>query len=61
MLAQAHLVTKTDFDANLKKNNDRVTSNKSKLFLVETDNLKNNKKNDGAYFIGKYYFDDDGT
>ena len=41
-LAQAYLVTKTDFDAKLKKNCDRVTSHKTKHPLVETE-LKNKK------------------
>ena len=39
-LAQADLVTKTDFDAKLKNISDGVTSNKSKHLLVETE-LKN--------------------
>ena len=36
-LAQANLVTKTDFDTESKKISDRVTSNRSKHFLVETE------------------------
>ena len=36
-LVKADLVTKTDFDAKLKKISDRVTSNKSKHFLVENE------------------------
>ena len=34
-LAQANLITKTDFDSELKKIIDRVTSNKSKHLLVK--------------------------
>ena len=34
-LAQADLVTKTDFDAKLKGISDRVTKNKSKHLIVE--------------------------
>ena len=59
-LAQAHLVTRTNFDAKLKKISDRVTSNKTKHLLVETE-LKRPKKIDAAYFRGKNYFDGDDT
>ena len=59
-LAQADLVTKTDFDAKMKKISDRVTSNKSKHLLVKSE-LKKLEKIDAAYFRGKNYFDGDGT
>ena len=59
-LAQANLVTKTDFDIELKKISYRVTSNKSKHLLVETE-LKKLEKFDAAYFRGKNYFGGDGT
>ena len=59
-LAQADLVTKTDFDAKLKKISDRVTSNKTQHLLVETE-LKKLEKFDAAYFRSKNYFDADGT
>ena len=39
-LAEENFITKTDLDTELKKNCDRVTSNKTKLFLS-----KMNKKN----------------
>ena len=60
-LAQADLVTKTDFDAKLKGISDRVTKNKSKHLLVENE-LKKLEKFDTAYFRGRNYFaGDDGT
>ena len=39
-LAQANLVTKTDFNTKLKKLNKKINSNKTKHFLVENE-LKN--------------------
>ena len=59
-LARANLITKADFDVELKKISDRVTSNKSKNLLVETE-LKKLEKFDAAYFRGKNCFDGDGT
>ena len=59
-LARANLITKTDFDAELKKISGGVTSNKTKHVLVETE-LKKLKTFDAAYFRGKNYFDGDGT
>ena len=53
-------MTKTNFDIDLKKNSDRVTSNKSKHLLVKTK-LKKLQKFDSSYFRGKGYFDGDGT
>ena len=55
------LVTKADFDANLKAISDRVTKNKSKHLFVENE-VKKLKAPDLSYFGGKNYFDaDDGT
>ena len=51
------LVTKADFDAKLKKNSYRLTSNKSKHLLVENE-LKKIKAFDLNYFKGKNYFGD---
>ena len=51
------LVTKADFDLKLKKNSDRVTSNKSEHLLVENE-LKKLKQFDLSYFKGKKYFGD---
>ena len=44
----------------MKKNSDRVTSNKTKHLLVETESKKL-EKFDAAYFRGKNYFGDDET
>ena len=59
-IAQEDLIAKTDFDAKLKKNSERVTSNKTKHLLVETE-FKKLEKFDATYFRGNKYFDDDGT
>ena len=48
-LARANLVTKTDFDIELKKISDRVTSDISKHLLAETE-LKKLQKFDSSYF-----------
>ena len=54
-LRLANLVTKTDFDTKLKGLSDRITSNKTKHLLVETE-LKKLKTFDVAYFKSKNYF-----
>ena len=59
-LARANLVTKTDFDTELKKISDKVTSNKSKHLLVETK-LKKLQKFDSSYFRGRSHFEEDGV
>ena len=59
-LAQADLVTKTDFDTKLQSFNKKIISNKTKNLLVETE-LKNLEKFDAVYFRGRNYFDGDGT
>ena len=56
-LAQADLVTKTDFDTNLQDISKMITSNKTKHLLVENGI----KTFDLNYFIGKGYFEEDGT
>ena len=48
-LAQANLITKTDFDAKLSSLNRKITANKTKLFLND---------NDLSYYRGKQYFDE---
>ena len=58
-LAQANLITKTDFDAKLSSLNRKITSNKSKHLLVENE-LKKLKTFDLSYFIGKSHFEEDG-
>ena len=59
-LAQANLVTKTDFDTKLQDINKRITSNKTKHLLIENE-LKKLKPFDLSYFKGKSHFDKDGT
>ena len=48
-LAQANLITKTDFDAKLSSLNKEITANKTKYFLND---------NDLSYYRGKQYFDE---
>ena len=59
-LAQANLITKTDFDAKLSSLNRKITQNKTKHLLVE-NKLKKLKTFDSSYFIGKSHFEEDGT
>ena len=58
-LAQADLVTKTNFYAKLSGLNKKITSNKTKHLLVE-NKLKKLEKFDAAFFRGKNYFEEDG-
>ena len=51
-LAQANIVTKTDLDTKLSSLNRKFTSNKTRHLLI---------KKGISYFIGKNYFDEDGT
>ena len=61
LATQTDLIKKSEFDAKLKAISDRVTNNKSKHLLVESE-LKKLEKFDAAYFRGKNYFDgNDGT
>ena len=59
-LAQADLVTKTDFDTRLQNISKRITSNKSKYLLVENE-LKKIQKVDSRYFRGRNCFEEDGV
>ena len=59
-IAQANLITKTDFDAKLSSLNKKITKNKSKHLLVENE-LNNLKAFDLSYFIGKSHFQEDGV
>ena len=59
-LAQANLLTKTDFDAKLSSLNREITSNKTNHLLVENE-LKKLKTFDSIYFRGKSHFEKDGT
>ena len=54
------MITKNDFDARLSSLNRKITANKSKTLLVENE-LKKSKTSDSSYFIGKSYFEEDGT
>ena len=53
-------MTKTNFDIELKKISDRVTSNKTKHLLVEIE-LKKIKYFVAAYYRGNNYFEEDDT
>ena len=57
-LAQANLITKTDFDAKLSRLNRKISANKSKHLLVENE-FKNLKTFDSSYFRGKSHFEED--
>ena len=59
-IAQANLITKTDFDAKLSSHNRKITTNKSKHLLVENE-LNKLRTFDSSYFHGKNYFDEDGN
>ena len=59
-LAQADLVTKTDFDTRLQSLNKKNNSRKTKHLLVESE-LKKLEIFGATYFRGKNYFDGDGT
>ena len=59
-IAQANLITKTDFDAKLANLNRKITQNKSKHLLVENE-LNKLKTFDSSYFIGKSHFEGDGV
>ena len=56
-LAQANLVTTTDFDDKLKNFNKKINSNKIKHLLVKNE-WKNLETFDSIYFRGKSYFED---
>ena len=59
-LAQANLITKTNFDAKLSSLNRKITQNKSKNLLVENE-LNKLKKFGSSYFIGNSHFAEDST
>ena len=59
-IAQANLITKTDFDAKLSGLNKKITQNKTKQLLVENE-LNELKTFDSSYFIGKSHVEEDGT
>ena len=59
-IAQANLITKTEFDSKLSNLNRKFTKNKTDHLLVQND-LSKLKTFDLSYFIGKSHFEDDGT
>ena len=59
-LAQEIFITKTDFDAKLPSYNRKTVSNKPKHLLIEIE-LKKLITFELSYFIGKSYFEEDGT
>ena len=59
-LAQAKLVTNTDFDAKLLSLHRKITSYIKKHVIVENE-LKKLKAFDLSYFINKSHFEEDGT
>ena len=59
-LAQANLITNTDFDVKLSSLNKKITENKSKNLLAENE-LNKLKTFDSSYFIRKSHFEEDGT
>ena len=58
-LSQANLITKADFDAKLSSLNRKITVNKLKNLLVESE-LEKLKTFDLSYFIGKSHSQEDG-
>ena len=59
-LAQASLITKTEFDSKLSSLNKNITANKAKYLLIENE-LNRLKTFDSSYFIGKSHFEEDGV
>ena len=59
-LAQANLITKTDFDAKSSSPNRKIMENKTENSLVKNE-LNKLKTFDSDYFIGKSHFEEDVT
>ena len=59
-LVQADLVTKTNFDNKLSSLNRKIVLNKTRHLLNEKE-LKKLKTFDLGYFMGRSYFEEDGT
>ena len=59
-LAQANLIIKRDFDSKFTSLNRKITKNKTKHLHVKNE-LNKFKTFDPSYFIGKSYFEEDGT
>ena len=58
--AQANLITEADFDGKLSNLNRKITQNKIKHLLAESE-LSKLKTFDSSYFMGKSHFEEDGT
>ena len=59
-IAQANLITKTNFYNKLSDLNRKITSNKTKHLVVENE-LKKLKTFHLSFFAGKNYFQEDGA
>ena len=59
-LAQANLITKTDFDAKLLRINRKIIQHKTENVLVKNE-LNKLKTSDSDYFMGKSHFEENGT
>ena len=59
-LAQANLVTKTDFDNSVSSLDSKIAANKTKNESIENE-IKKLKTLDLSYFIGKSHFEEDDT
>ena len=59
-LAQANLITKTDFDAKLSSLKRKITKNKTDHLILKNE-LNKLKTFDSGYFIGKNHFEEDRT
>ena len=59
-LAQANLVTKTDFDNSISSLDSKIAANKAKNESIENE-FKKLKTFDSSYFIGRNDFEEDGT
>ena len=59
-ITQANLITKTDFDAKLSSLNRQITKNKTDHLIVKNE-LNKLKTFYLSYFIGKNYFENNGT
>ena len=59
-LSKANLVAKTDFDNTISSLDNKIAENKTKNKSIEYE-FKKLKTFDSSYFIGKNYFEEDGT
>ena len=59
-LAQANLITKTDFNTNLSSLNRKSSKNKADHLIVKNESNKL-KTFDSSCFIGNSHFEEDGT